>query len=164
MNALQPKFNREIINQRQTATNIAIQLRRAIEESAPAANAIAAKFKGQSSYTTCFNIYDFLKRNIVYRAEPMSLQTARTIQRMLNDMQNTTCYGDCKHYTTFACSILKALGIKTEMYLISQDFYNRDPTHIYCVAFVDGQKIIIDPCVNRFNSEARFRYRYKMDV
>ena len=158
--ALQPKLTREIIYKPQTAKNIALQLRRAIRESKPAANVIKYKFRGKSRYTTCFNVYNYLRRRLKYVAEPASLQSAKTIPRILYDGK-----GDCKHYTVFACSVLSSLGIPCQMRLISQSLFKPEPTHIYCVAYnKDGSEIIVDPCISTFNREARRFYKYNLNI
>jgi hypothetical protein len=72
--------------------------------------------------------------------------------------------GDCKHYTTFCCSVLRALNITTQMRLISQNFYDSDPNHIYCVAIINGKEIIVDPCIKVFNSEAAYKYKYNLKL
>jgi hypothetical protein len=159
MEVLKPKYTKEVIKGRQTAKNIALQIRRAIAESMPAADYISSKFRGKTAFITCFNVYNYCRNNITYKKEGENLQTARTLPRILNDKN-----GDCKHFTTICCSILKSLGIKTQMRLISQNFYNTEPTHIYCVAYINGEEIIVDPCIKNFNSEAQYKYKYNLSL
>lgn len=159
MDHLKPKLTKEVINCKQTAKNIAIQLKRAINESEGAADQIKHKFKGNSDFLTCFNVYNFCRKNINYIRESDRLQSAKTIQRILYDK-----FGDCKHYTTFCCSLLKASGIRVQMRLISQNFYDPEPTHIYCVAYINDKEIIVDPCVKTFNSEAQYKYKYNLTL
>lgn len=156
---MQPNFKKEIISGKQTAKNIAIQIRRAILESEAGANHISSRFKGKTKYMSCFNVYNWIRKNIAYKKEGEDLQTAKTIQRILHDKN-----GDCKHYTILACSILRSLGIECEMRLISQNFYKSEPTHIYCVAYVNGKEIIIDACLKNFNSEAQYKYKYNLKI
>ena len=158
-NVLRPQFKKEIIKGTQNAKNIANQIKRAILESSIAADSIAHKFKGRTKFITCFNIYDYLRRNIEYKREGEDLQTAKTIQRILYDKK-----GDCKHYTIFSCAILRSLGIPCEMRLISQNFYSTEPTHIYCVAYIQGQEIIVDSCMKSFNNEAQYKYKYNLKI
>lgn len=159
MDVMMPKFNQVTITGSQNARNIAKIIKRSIFESSSAANHIAHKFKGGNKYLSCFNVYIYLRKNIKYIREGSNLQTAKTLQRILFDK-----YGDCKHYTTFACSILKALGIDCQMRLISQDFYDPNPTHIYCVAKINGQDVIVDPCMKTFDSEAQYKYKYNLKL
>ena len=160
MDFLRPKFNDETIRGRQTAKNIALQLKRAVKESKEAASYLGSNFKAKNNYLTCYNVWAYCKKNLKYKRESADLQTAKTVQRILADKKNN----DCKHYTTFCCSILNSLGIKTQMRLISQNFYNSDPTHIYCVANINGKEIIVDPCMRTFNSEAAYKYKYNLKL
>jgi len=160
MNLLTPKYNDESIRGRQTAKNIALQLKRAVKESKEAAAVLSKHFKAKSELLTCYNVWEYCKRNLKYNRESADLQTAKTIQRILADKKNN----DCKHYTTFCCSILNGLGIKTQMRLISQNFYNSDPTHIYCVAYINNKEVIVDPCMRSFNSEASYKYKYNLNL
>ena len=159
MQVLKPKFKKEVIRGTQTAGTIADQLKRAIYESQPAAESISNKFKGSSGKMSCFNVWDYCRNNIQYKKESANLQTAKTLPMILHDKK-----GDCKHYTTFCCSILRALGIKTQMRLISQNFYDSDPNHIYCIAIINGEEIIVDPCIKVFNSEAAYKYKYNLNL
>lgn len=159
MNALQPKFRKEIIKGSQTAGNIAEQLKRAIYESKEASNLIAYKFKGGTKLESCKNLYNYCRKFITYQRESDKLQTAKTVPVILHDKK-----GDCKHYTIFCCSVLKSLGITTYMRLISQNFYNSEPNHVYCVAVINGEEIIVDPCMKLFNNEANYKYKYNLKL
>lgn len=159
MEALKPKFNKVYIAGTQNARNIAKQIKKSILESQPAAAVVAYKFRGGSPYLSCYNVYKYLRNNIKYVRESGNLQTAKTLPRILWDK-----YGDCKHYTTFACSVLNALGIKCFMRMISQDYYDQNPTHIYCVAIIDGREVIVDPCIKKFDSEAQYKYKYNLKI
>ena len=159
MNELTPKFTKEIVKGRQTANNIALQLKRAITESKSSANIIKNKFRGKNDFLTCFKIWDFCKKNIHYKRESENLQTAKTLPLILFHK-----YGDCKHYTTFCVSLLQAIGIPCKMRLISQNYYNSEPTHIYCVATIQGKEIILDACMNSFNNECGYKYKYDLKI
>jgi hypothetical protein len=163
MDLMQPKNKQEIIRGKQSALNIAKMIKRAIIESSGGANKIAPQFKGSSPYMTAFKVYDFTRKNIPYHKEGENLQTAKTIQRILSDTKNGIGH-DCKHYTIFACSMLRALGIPCEMRLISQNFYNAEPTHIYCVASIGGKEVIVDACMKNFNNEASYKYKYNLKI
>ena len=158
------EFTREVIPGPQTAYNIAMQLRRAIRDpdTTRYAKWVAPKLRGNSNYESCFNVYKFLRGKMIYKAEPSSLQSARTLKRILLDAQAKK--GDCKHYTTFACSVLKEMGIPVKMRLISQNILKRDPTHIYCVAIVNGREVIVDPCIKSFDREAINFYKYNLNI
>ena len=160
MNVLKPKYTKEVIRCKQNAKNIALQIKRSILDSREGADQISFKFKGKTPFMSCFNVYNYCRNNISYRRESEQLQTAKTLQRIIFGDK----YGDCKHYTTVCCSILRSLGIKVQMRLISQNFYNPEPTHIYCVAYINGKEIIVDPCMKTFDSEAQYKYKYNLNI
>lgn len=157
-------FTREVISGPQTAYNIAKQLRRAIRDrdTQQYVQMVAKALRGKSNYESARNVYNFLRGKMIYKAEPQRLQTARTLKRMLFDAKAKI--GDCKHYTTFSCSVLKALGIPVKMRLISQNPLKREPTHIYCVAIINGQEVIVDPCISNFDREAISFYKYNLNI
>ena len=162
ISALQPAYTKEIIKGRQSAYNIAMTLKRAIRDSKGTAKLIAPKFIGSSKYNTANNVYSFLRNKMTYKAESKNLQSARSLKRMLYDPKSKI--GDCKHYTIFCCSILDSLGIPVKMRLISQNVLDRDPTHIYCVAIINGKEVIVDPCMRSFDNEAIYFYKYNLNI
>lgn len=160
MENLRPNFKREIIKGRQTSRQIALNCKRAVLESEIAAKIIDHNFKDRTIYMTCFNIYNWLRKNIKYVRESDKEQSAKTLQRILFDK-----FGDCKHYTIFSVSILRSLGIPVKMRLISQNFYDPEPTHIYAVVITKkGEEIIVDPCIRSFNTEAIYKYKYDLNI
>jgi transglutaminase-like putative cysteine protease len=159
---LQPNFKTEIINKSQTAFNIAYQLKRAIKESANDAKKIASAFNGTDNRDIASNLFYWSKKNLPYKKEGSENQSAKTLARLLYDRRKGN---DCKHYAVFSASLCRALSIPVKLRLISQNFYDKTPTHIYVVATgEDGQEIIIDPCMMLFNDEARFNYKYDINI
>lgn len=164
MEIITPKYTNEVIRGTQNAKNIAAQVKRAIIESKDQAELIKHNFKGRTPLMSCFNVYNYCRNNIKYNKESANLQTAKTLSRILSDKKNGYSYGDCKHYTIFSSSILRALGIKTHLRLISQNFYNAEPTHIYCVAIINGKEVIVDGCMKTFDNEAQYKYKYNLNI
>ena len=164
MEIIKPKYTNEVIRGTQNAKNIAAQVKRAIIESKDQAELIKENFKGKNPLMSCFNVYNYCRNYIKYNKESANLQTAKTLSRILSDKKNGYSYGDCKHYTIFCSSILRALGIKTHLRLISQNFYNAEPTHIYCVAIINGKEVIVDGCMKSFDNEAQYKYKYNLNI
>lgn len=164
MEIIKPKYTNEVIRGTQNAKNIAAQVKRAIIESKDQAELIKQNFKGKNPLMSCFNVYNYCRNYIKYNKESANLQTAKTLSRILSDKKNGYSYGDCKHYTIFCSSILRALGIKTHLRLISQNFYNAEPTHIYCVAIINGKEVIVDGCMKSFDNEAQYKYKYNLNI
>jgi transglutaminase-like putative cysteine protease len=154
---LTPDFRSEVIQGRQDAFNIANTIKRAILDSKAQSDSIAYKFVGENDYQTCKNLYNYIRHNIRYKKEQSSLQTAKTLGRILFDKNSGN---DCKHFTIISCSILRSLKIPCKMRLISQNFYSVEPTHIYCVANVNGNDVILDACISEFDKEANYKYKY----
>lgn len=164
MEIIRPKYTNEVIRGTQNAKNIAAQVKRAIIESKDQADLIKQNFRGKNPLMSCFNVYNYCRNYIKYNKESANLQTAKTLSRILSDKKNGYSYGDCKHYTIFCSSILRALGIKTHLRLISQNFYNAEPTHIYCVAIINGKEVIVDGCMKSFDNEAQYKYKYNLNI
>lgn len=157
-NPIAPQYKTETIKGTQNVTDIVLQIKRAINDSKASAEKIAPKLRGANKLETLKNIFKFVKQ-IPYKKEPASLQTARTLPRILAGAINGTG-GDCKHYTIAISALLKALNIPHKLRLISQNFYNAEPTHIYVVAYINGAEYIMDCVLNNFDSEAAYKYKY----
>ena len=157
-NPIAPNYKSEFVKSSQNVSDIVVQIKRAINDSKASAEAIAPRLKGSNKLETLKNIFRFVKQ-IPYKKEPASLQTARTLPRILHGAINGTG-GDCKHYTIAVSSLLKALNIPHKLRLISQNFYNAEPTHIYVVAYVNGVEYVLDCVLNSFDEEAAYKYKY----
>lgn len=156
---LRANMRREVINVPQTGINIVKQIKRAIDESQPAAKVIGRYFSNDVK-KLARQLYQYCQKQIYYEAEPAAIQTAKTLPRIVHDRE-----GDCKHYTVVIASILKAKKIPFRLRMISQSYFNKEPTHIYVVAYGKrGQEIIVDPCMFFFNDEARFTHKYDYKV
>lgn len=150
--------NREVLVSRyQTTAQIAGALLRAIDESAPAAQALVPYFNGYSQLENARLIFVFIKQLIPYNREPGSKQTARTLQRIIQDSKTG---GDCKHMATTAAALCKALNIPCKLRLIAQNPNSKIPNHIYTVAVINGREYIIDAVLKSFDNEARYYYKY----
>jgi|694.fasta_scaffold19382_18 hypothetical protein len=155
---IKPKFKTEQIIKNQTVEDIVKQIKRAIKESEQSAVLIAPKLKGSTKLHTLLNVFNFVKK-IPYKKESSDQQTARTLNRILHGAINGIG-GDCKHYSIAISSLLNALNIPHKLRLISQNFYNSEPTHIYVVAYINGKEVILDPVMKNFNDEAQYKYKY----
>lgn len=132
------------------------QMQAAHYENSAYAQKIAYKFKGGSVKQTCKNIFNWLKDNIEYRIEPASMQTTKSLQRLVSDG-----YGDCKHYSGFFAAVLTALGIKHH-YRFASYTSSKTPTHVYVVAYDEvNRPIYCDAVLKTFNTEKN--YNYKID-
>lgn len=150
-----PDGRNTLLAKNQTSSDIIQALLRAVRESEPTAQKIASKFKGKNAEETCKNVYNFLRKEIIYDREPVEKQTAKTLRRIFDEG-----YGDCKHYSTSAAAIFKALKIPVYFRVIDQNGsrYN----HIYTVVKYPDRDIIVDACYPYFNHEPQ--YFKKVDI
>lgn len=147
-----PQYKDEKIVEFQQSGDIARALRRAEFNSRAHSKKLAPFFKTTDDAKTCKRVWIWLRENIVYEREPKKRQTAKEINRFVYEG-----FGDCKHYATFCVGVLNACGIPAFFSLISQkrEFPNR-PNHIYCVAIVDNEQLVIDGTKTKYNSESRY--------
>jgi hypothetical protein len=154
--------NKILVSRYQTSGEIAAAILKAIRESKESGEKLAPYFAGNTKKESCNKIYMFLKQVVPYIKESSDQQTAKTINRILKDAEKYG--GDCKHYATFSACICKALNIPCKLRLISQRFNDTTPNHIYTVAMVNGNEVIIDPVLNTFDTEARYNYKYDINI
>lgn len=152
-----PLMKSQLVTKNQTAGDIARLLLIAEKDSRPYVAKLIPFFRTRNRKEVCKRLWYFLRSNINYVKEPPSRQTAKTINRIISDG-----YGDCKHYATFSVSILRALGIPCVFRLASFDYSNPSPTHAYCVAFINGEEVYIDPCIKRFDQECAYKHKHDL--
>ena len=159
MKFLQPKYNDFLIKRNQTVSDITGGVLKAIKDSKEQAQIIAPYLVGRTRQQTLKNIFNFCKKNVKYVREPNSLQTAKTLPRILADK-----HGDCKHYAICVASLCKALNIPVKLRLISQNYFSPEPTHIYAVSGIGAVEVVIDPVLKNFANEAIYRYKYDINI
>jgi|694.fasta_scaffold11230_17 hypothetical protein len=134
-------------------------LRRAIVNAVPRAAAqtrkMARYFRRPSEQETCRAIFDYLKKNVKYKADGW-----RQVVQMPSAVLRPGAVADCKSMSLFTAAILSNLGIPYHFVLAS---YTDSPVpgHIY-VQTKGG--CIVDVVWGKFNSEKKPKYRYNMEV
>lgn len=134
-------------------------LRRAIVNAVPRAakqtEKMAPYFKRPSEQETCRAIFDYLKKNVKYKADGW-----RQVVQMPSAVLRPGAVADCKSMSLFTAAILTNLGIPYHFVLAS---YTDSPVpgHIY-VQTKGG--CIVDVVWGKFNSEKKPKYRYNMEV
>jgi hypothetical protein len=159
---LKAKNQNFLVTRYQTSGQIAGAILKAIDESKASAQELAPYFKNKNPYTSAKLIFLFCKQAVPYVKEPSTKQTAKTLPRILQD--GALHGGDCKHYAILSSSLCKALGIPVKLRLISQNFYDRTPNHIYSVATINGKEVIIDGVLKNFDTEARYNHKYDLNL
>jgi hypothetical protein len=145
----------------QTTGEIAGAILKAIKDSKESAKKLVPYFKNNDKYISAKLIFMFCKGLLPYKMESADKQTARTLNRIIQDSDKG---GDCKHYATISATLCKALNIPCCLRLISQRATTKQPNHIYCVAFIKGKEVIIDAVLKNFDTEARYNYKYDIKI
>ena len=99
-------------------------------------------------------IWNYVKYNFRYVEDPNGQQWIKSPERLFFERE-----GDCKSFTIFVNSILQNLKIDYTTRFISQN-QDKDATHVYTVATLNGKNYIIDTVYNEFNKEPRYTYKY----
>ena len=147
-----PANKEEIISYNQDTDDIISAILYADENNPKLSYNNAVVFLGEDDYQTGANIFNYIKENIYYKAEPDSLQTTKTVERLLYDKQ-----GDCKHYSLFAGSVLKTLNIPYAYRFVS--FGSKDDIqHVYIVINPDTNPIYLDAVIDEYDTQEKFSY------
>lgn len=86
----------------------------------------------------CEDLYFFVQDNISYKEDPAGKQWIKSPSQLWTDKE-----GDCKSFSLFIGSVLKNLGIPF-IYRFAGYDAGGDVTHVYVVAYPDGEEIIMD--------------------
>jgi len=151
-----------LVSRYQTSGEISGAIVKAIKESEQSANELKKFFESENKLTSCKLIFIFCKNAVPYKKESGLKQTAKTLPRILADAKING--GDCKHYATTCAALCRALNIPVKLRLISQRYETKQPNHIYAVAIVNGKEVILDPVLKNFDTEARFNYKYDINL
>lgn len=114
---------------------------------------LAPRFAGTTAADAPRNVWQFLKKQIRYKADTGLDQKAQLPAALI-----TTGTGDCKSYTLFAAGILTCLGYQVTIRFTSYDS-SRIPGHVYLLASKGGTTWVVD-AVHRgpFNTEKPYTY------
>ena len=117
---------------------------------------LAKLLKGDSVYTTCQNIWEFVYNHIRYHKDEEGREQIRSPTRSWHDRARGV---DCDCYSVFISSILVNLGIPHVLRITkySQDYFQ----HIYpIVPTGQGKYITIDCVVDKFNYEEPYTEKF----
>lgn len=111
---------------------------------------------GASDMATARNVYQFVKGNIRYRADRTGLERVQSPGALFASRS-----GDCKSLSIATAAILRALGFQNIRYRFAA-YAPGNYSHVYVVARIDGQDVILDTVHTRFNEEVD--YYKKKDI
>lgn len=108
----------------------------------------AAQFDGRLR-----KLWSFVKYQIQYKKCPLGEQNIKTPAALW-----AMGHGDCKSKTLFIAQVLRCLGIP---YLIRFTGYYGDDkfTHVYPVAIIDGEELIIDSVYDYYAKEKNYKFK-----
>lgn len=117
-------------------------------------NKFAPALQKGTENETCKAIWNFVKKNISYKIDPIGKQFIKTPARIWQDKQ---C--DCKGYSIFIACCLTSLGLPVKFRFVSFD--NTDiPTHVYVVC----NNNILDCVMNQYNKEHSYTNKKEFDM
>jgi hypothetical protein len=97
-------------------------------------------------------LWSFVKYRIVYQTDEDGRQDI-LLPAALWDRG----WGDCKSKTVFTVHVLRCLGIP---YTVRFTGYSgKSLTHVYCIAHLNGEDIIIDTVFDFFNREKKYKHK-----
>jgi len=100
----------------------------------------AKEIQGNTLAETSYNIWHFIKTNIVYKKDKPGYEEIRTPQRTLNEK-----IGDCEDYSILVAAVLSFLGYKPYFYIVA--FSGKENYgHIY----VGVNDLVIDGVMNDY--------------
>lgn len=117
------------------------------------------QFRGNNRKKQLKRLFDFLKKNIEYEPDG-GKERIRAPNALWWEGR-----GDCKSFAHFIAGVLQNLEIPYAYRFIKQGD-NKLYDHVYIVASLGGEEIIIDPVNDHFNEEVNYREKkdYRMDL
>jgi hypothetical protein len=128
---------------------------KADSESGPFTKQLAKEFKGKTPKKLLENIWKFTRKNISYKLDKPGKEKIKSPGATWRDR-----YGDCKSMSIFIGSVLKNLGINYKYRVAFYDASRPEQGHIYPIALIDGEEIIVDAVNNKFNHEVAYWKAY----
>ncbi len=101
-----------------------------------------------------YRLFDFVKSNIKY-LEDASLGDHQKIKSPGALIK--LGFGDCKSFSLFIGAVLRNLGIKYKYKFVAYEA-GKDVVHVYPVAYLNGNKYVLDAVYTSFNKEVDYAY------
>jgi hypothetical protein len=116
-----------------------------------------AKHNFEPSKAGLQKLWKYVREEIEYKVDPKGKQLIKTPPALVE-----LGVGDCKSKTLFINAVLKCLGVSHFTRYVSYKPMNATSTHVYTIAMLGKEKIIIDSVYSHFNKQAP--YTYKKDL
>jgi hypothetical protein len=151
---------KKVIVYNQNTDDIIKQLIKSHHENAKEYDKIYQYFNANNKIDIAKNLFDFCKKNILYKIESGSKQSLRTPAAILINGS-----GDCKQYSQFIGGCLDAINRNSKKidwcYRFASYNYNKDIQHVFIVLKINNKEIWIDPVLNELNEKKE--YNFKID-
>jgi hypothetical protein len=103
------------------------------------------------------DLWSFVKYKIVYQVDDDGRQDVLLPSALWN-----RGWGDCKSKTVFIVHVLRCLNIP---YTVRFTGYSgKSLTHVYCIAYVNGEEYIIDTVFDFFNREKKYKFKKDYNI
>lgn len=110
----------------------------------------AEQLRGRDDMDTLRNVFNFVKRNVRYRADRPGKEVVKNPAALFD-----AGVGDCKSFSIAIVSLCRALGFRNLSYRFAA-YAPGDVTHVYPVCYLGGEPVILDAVFGKFNREAPY--------
>jgi hypothetical protein len=116
-------------------------------------------FIASNIYTTCRNVWNFVKKNVKYEIESDKKQFIKSPASIL-----ATKSSDCKNMSLMCAGILSALqratGVNIEVgyRFASYSIFDKNYQHVFCVVKTPNREIWVDPVLSEFDERKNPSY------
>lgn len=121
----------------------------------PFTRELAPRLVGANDYETLANIWKFTRTHIRYVRDRVGEEVVKSPGKFWADKR-----GDCKSFSVFIGSLLQNLNFKYKYRVAFYDPNNPDSGHIYPVAMIGGEEVIVDAVHTRFDEEVPYWKAY----
>lgn len=119
---------------------------------------LAKLLEQADEYATAKKIYDNVKHNITYIGDKNGHEIIKLPNALLFFKK-----GDCKSFSVLIADLLRGVHggkIQVEYWFISQDYFDKTPTHVFPVAILsDGTEVILDAVYDYFDRECTYFHK-----
>lgn len=106
-----------------------------------------------ADYTSMNALWNFTHKYIKYVADQPGLEVVKDPRVTWKHRS-----GDCKSFSIFIASVLKCLGIPYRYRFAA--YSPGDPTHVYVIAKINNQDVIMDATIDKFNHEITYHKKW----
>jgi len=119
---------------------------------------------GNFSARTPEGLFKLIKANVTYHDDPKGVELLQSSQTLFEDnYHGVRGAGDCDCFTITALASLMVNGF-TDNEIVLAGKSSRQPSHIYCRTWYNGEWYVLDLTEPFFNKERNYKYRQTIRV